>query len=321
MRSTPWKVVAIAGALLLGAPAAASAAEKPVVTTGGAANIEPTSVVLSGTVNPKGAATTYWVEFGTSARFGTSSPPTAIGSGNRGIRIAAGLTGLAAATTYHYRVVASNARGITRGKRRTFKTKPQPLGFSLASTPNPVRAGGVATLAGVLSGTGGDDRRIVIKSNPFPYTQGFLPIGNQLVTNADGSFSMTLPSVAVNTQFIVQMVAKPEIVSAPLTVGTTLGVSRHVRVRRGERRGRLRFRGTIRPAVDGRQVLIQKLRLRDGVWITVGQTVANHGGDGFSRYRKRISQRRGGRYRVLVNVNDVYSPSASRSIRVRRIRD
>ena len=43
-------------------------------------------------------------------------------------------------------------------------------------------------------------------------------------------------------------------------------------VRRGERRGRLRFRGRISPAVDGEQVLIQKLRLSDGVWLTVGET-------------------------------------------------
>ena len=49
----------------LWAPAVASAAEKPVVTTGGAANIAPTSVVLKATVNPKGAETTYFFQYGT----------------------------------------------------------------------------------------------------------------------------------------------------------------------------------------------------------------------------------------------------------------
>jgi hypothetical protein len=318
---TPWKVVAIAGALLMCAPATAAAAEKPSVTTGAAANIEPTTVVLNGTVTPNGANTTYYFQYGTSRLFGSVTPAGSAAAGTGRNRVAVPVGGLAPATTYHYRLVAQNARGITVGKRRTFKTKPQPLGFSLAATPNPVKVGGTTTLTGVLSGTHGDDRRIQVKSNPWPYAQGFLPVGNQIVTLPDGSFSMTVPAVPVTTQFLVQMVARPDVVSAPLVVGATLKVTRRVRVRRGERRGRLRFRGRISPAVDGEQVLIQKLRRRDGVWLRVGETFARNGGDSFSRYRKTIRQRRGGRYRVLVNVDEgTYAPSSSRSILKRRVR-
>ena len=57
MRST-LKAVVIAGALLC-APATAAAAERPVVTTGNATSIAPTTVVLNGFVTPKGATTTY----------------------------------------------------------------------------------------------------------------------------------------------------------------------------------------------------------------------------------------------------------------------
>ena len=320
---TTWKGVAIAGALLLGVPAtAAAAAEKPVITTGAATTIEPTTAVLNGTVTPKGANTTYYFQYGTSSLYGSVTPAATVTAGSGKVRVSVPVGGLAPVTTYHYRLVAQNAKGVGRGAHRTFKTKPIPLGFSFAATPNPVAAGGVATLSGVLQGTHGDDRRIVIKSNPWPYAQGFLPIGNELVTNDDGSFSMTLPAVAVNTQFIVQMVARPEVVSTPVLLGTSLEVTRRVRVRQGERRGRLRFRGRITPAVDGEQVVIQKLRLSDGVWLTVGETFARNAGDSFSRYRKTIRQRRGGRYRVLVNVDEgTYSPSASRSIRRRNIRD
>jgi hypothetical protein len=320
MRKT-LRAVVIAGALLC-APATAVAAERPVVTTGGATDIQPTTAVLNGFVTPSGADTTYYFQVGTSSLYGSVTPAGTVKAGSGRVRVTAAISGAAPVTTYHYRLVAQNSAGVARGKHRTFKTKPEPLGFSFAATPNPVRAGGVATLSGVLGGTFGDDRRIVIKSNPWPYAQGFLPIGNELVTNDDGSFSMTLPAVSVNTQFIVQMVARPEIVSAPVTLGTTLAVTRHVHVTSGERRGRLRFRGTIRPAVDGEQVLIQKLRLRDGVWQTVAETFARNGGASFSRYRKWISQRRGGRYRVVVNVDEgTYSPSASRSIRRRHVRD
>jgi hypothetical protein len=313
------KVVVVVGALLW-APATAAAAEKPVVTTGAAANIQPTSVVLGGRVNPKGAATNYFFQYGTTRLFGFTTPATAAGAGNRGIRVSVPVGALAPFTTYHYRLVAQNSKGMTIGKRRTFKTRRQPLGVSLTATPNPVRAGGVTTLSGVLSGTGNAGRDVVIKSNPWPYTQGFLAVGNALVTNADGSFSQTLPAVGVNTQFLVQMPAKPEVISPIVVVGTSVEVTRDVDVDRGERRGRLRFTGRVTPAVDGREVRIQKLG-RKGWWFKVGRTVTRFNGGESSHYRKTITQRKAGRYRVLVVIGDKYASSASRSVKVRRVRD
>jgi hypothetical protein len=315
------RVAMVVGALLW-APATAAAAEKPVVTTGAAANIEPTTVVLNGTVNPKGAQTTYFFQYGTTSLYGLTTPATAAGAGNRGVKVAVPVGGLAPATTYHYRLVAQNSKGITRGKHRTFKTKRQPLGVSLAAAPNPVRTGGLTTLSGTLTGTGNGGRQVVLKSNPWPYTQGFLQVGNPLVTNTDGSFSATVASVAVNTQFLVQMPAKPEVISPIVVVGTTVKVTRRARVvRRGDRSGRIRFRGRVTPAVDGRQVLIQKLDRETGVWQNVGSTFTRHTGGSSSRYRKTIRQRRGGRYRAVVAMDDKYSSSASRSVKVRRVRD
>jgi hypothetical protein len=312
-------VVAIVGALIW-APATAAAAEKPVVTTGGAANVQPTTVVLNGTVNPKGAETTYFFQYGTTSLYGLTTPATSAGAGNKGVKIAVAVGGLAPFTTYHYRLVAQNSKGVARGQHRTFKTKRQPLGVSLVATPNPVSVGGVTTLSGVLSGTGNGGRNVQLLSNPWPYTQGFLPAGNVFVTNADGSFSSTVASVPVNTQFVVQMPAKPEVISPVVVVGTTVKVTRHVNVQRGDRRGRLRFHGRVRPAVDGREVVIQKLRRSNGVWMNIARTVTRHSGGGWSRYRKTISQRRGGRYRVVVVMDDKYSSSGSRSIKIRRVR-
>ena len=320
MRTT-LKAVVIAAALLC-APATAAAAEKPTVTTGAATAIEPTTATLNGFVTPNGANTTYYFQIGATSLYGSVTSATVVNAGSGRVKVTAAVSGMAPVTTYHYRLVAQNSQGVSRGKHRTFKTKPQPLGFSVAATPNPVDAGGATTISGFLTGTNGDDRRIQVKSNPWPYTQGFLPYGNQLVTNADGSFTVPVLSVPVNTQFIVEMVARPEVVSTPLLIGAALDVTRKVRVTRGDRAGRLRFRGRISPAVDGEQVLIQKLRLKDGVWVTVGETFARNNGASSSRYRKTIRQKRGGRYRVLVTVDEgTYSPSSSRSIRRRHIRD
>jgi hypothetical protein len=319
--SNTLKAVVIAGALLC-APATAAAAERPTVTTGAATAVEPTTATLNGFVTPNGANTTYYFQIGTTSLYGSATPAAVVNAGSGRVKVTAAVSGLAPVTTYHYRLVAQNSQGVARGKHRTFKTKPQPLGFSVAATPNPVDAGGATTISGFLTGTNSDDRRIQVKSNPWPYTQGFLPYGNQLVTNADGSFTVPVLSVPVNTQFIVELVARPEVVSTPLLIGAALDVTRRVKVTRGDRSGKLRFRGRISPAVDGEQVLIQKLRLKDGVWVTVGETFARNNGDSSSRYRKTIRQKRGGRYRVLVNVDEgTYAPSSSRSIRRRHIRD
>jgi hypothetical protein len=303
----------------LWAPAIASAAEKPVARTGGTANVTPTSVVLNGRVNPKGAATTYFFQYGTTVIYGALTPSTAAGQGTKGAHVAVAVAGLAPATTYHYRIVAQSSKGLRRGKDRTFRTRRQPLGVALAATPNPIAVGGSTTLGGALTGTGNGNRQVALQSNPWPYTQGFLTVGNAQVTSATGAFAFPLLSVPMNTQYRVLMASRPDVVSPVVVVGTTVKATRRVKVTRGARSGRLRFAGRLTPAVDGQQVLIQKLL--DGIWVNRGQTTARHGGTGFSLYSKRVRVRRGGRFRVVVNdITGRYTPSVSRSVRVHHVR-
>src|SRR5215204_5654596 len=65
-------------------PAAAVAAPaKPVVTTGGAANIGQSTVVLNGTVNPNNAETTYFFQYGTTSLDGAQTAPASAGKGGK----------------------------------------------------------------------------------------------------------------------------------------------------------------------------------------------------------------------------------------------
>jgi len=318
MRSRSLVALAVVPALLV--PAAASAAPaKPVPTTGGAASVTQSTVVLNGSVNPREAATTYFFQYGTTRLYGAATAPAGAGAGARRVRVAVGVTGLAPATTYHYRLVAQNSKGMVFGRNQTFRTQRQPLGVTLAGLPNPVRAGGAAVLSGALTGTGNAGRQVVLQANPFPYTQGFLQVGNALVTDANGGFSFSLLSVPVTTQYRVLMPQRPDIASPVTVVGATVRVTTRVRVRRFDRRGRLRFTGRVTPAADGQQILVQKLRR--GNWVTIGRTFARNAGDSSSRYVKRVRQRRGGRYRVLANLQGAYVPAAGRTVRVRRVRD
>ena len=303
---------------VLWAPAAALAAA-PTITTGGVANVAPTSAVLNGTVDPNGTATNYLFQYGTTRLYGAGTPATGAGAGKKGVRVAAGLDALAPATTYHYRLVGLRGSRTFFGKDRTFKTKKQPLGVSLAASPNPIRIGHATTLAGVLSGTGNANRQVVLQANPWPYTGGFVNTTNPQVTDASGNFSFPLLSVSVNTQYRVLMVARPEVVSPIVVLGTTNKVTRHAKVRRGSRRGRIHFWGTIRPALDGSPVFVQKLRR--GAWVNIGQTSARATPRNLSRYSKRIRQKHGGTYRiVVVDASGAHSGGVSRTVERHHLR-
>jgi hypothetical protein len=310
-------IVGLVAAGLL--PATAAAAEKPVVRTGGPSNVGQSTVVLNGSVNPRGAATTYFFQYGITRLYGSNTAAASAGAGRRGVRVSAAVGGLAPATTYHFRLVAQNARGLRFGGDRTFRTSRQPLGLTLAAIPNPVRSGRSTVLGGTLSGTGNAGRQVVLQSNPFPYTQGFVTVTNAQLTNAQGGFAFPVLGVTLNTQYRVLMPRRPEIVSPVVALGTTVRVTTRVRVRRGSRRGRLRFRGRLSPAVDGEQILIQKLR-PGGQWRTIARTFARDNGARSSRYVGRVRQRRGGRYRVVANVDGEHVPSVGRTVRVRRVR-
>jgi Ca2+-binding RTX toxin-like protein len=133
----------------------------PAVTTGEAAFITDTGANVAGLVNPRGSATTYTFEFGTTTAYGASTPATDAGSANGDQAVGAVLSGLTGDTTYHYRVVATNAGGTTVGADREFTTLPtcpRPLtaAANVSGTPLGERIVGTAQ-NDVLSGLAGDD--------------------------------------------------------------------------------------------------------------------------------------------------------------------
>jgi hypothetical protein len=100
--------------------------DAPVVLTApGASGVTAESATVAGSVNPKSAKVTdCHVEYGPSASYGKSAPcsPASPGSGSKPVDVSAALTGLSTGTTYHFRVVAANAGGTTRGGDEAFAT-------------------------------------------------------------------------------------------------------------------------------------------------------------------------------------------------------
>ena len=310
-------LLAVAVALL--APATASAASKPGVRTGAVANVTFNSATLNGRVDPNQADTTYFFRYGTTRVFTNDTAMTAVGAGNSFVGVSVTIAGLAPATRYHYRLVAQNRLGTTLGEWRTFTTRRQPLGVTLAANPNPVVPGGSTTLAGQLTGTNNANRDVVLQSNPFPYTQGFLNVGNPLVTDAAGNFSFPVLSVPVNTQFRVVLAQRPEVASPIVVVGAALQVTTKTKkVARHRHSVSVRFSGTITPQNDGGRVSIQKFR--GGTWVEIGHTSARDAGSTHSVFRTRKRLFRSGQFRAVAETEGQYVSGAGRAIfiKVRR---
>jgi hypothetical protein len=170
-------------------------------------------------------------------------------------------------------------------------------------------------LAGTLTGTGAAGREIQLQSNPFPYTQGFAPLGNPQITTATGAFAFPLLSVPLNTQYRIVVPSRPEVSSPIVGVAVAVRVTTHTSTTRVTRGQRVRFSGSIRPARDGARIAFQKRR--NGRWITVAGTVTRHGGPTWSRYTRRVRIRRGGLYRVFASIIDGnYASNVGRTVRI-----
>ncbi|HXR31313.1 MAG TPA: hypothetical protein VN752_09255, partial [Solirubrobacterales bacterium] len=122
MRRPLGALLCALAAALLTAPAASAVA--PVLGTASATDIQGTSALLKGTVDPEGLSTTYRFQYGTASNLTgaseTAAQPAGQGTDPRPARAA--IAGLKLNTTYFFRLVATNSTGTTSGSIASFKT-------------------------------------------------------------------------------------------------------------------------------------------------------------------------------------------------------
>lgn len=119
-------------------------ANPPAVVTGAASELRRETAIVHATVNPEDEEVMGCeFEWGTSESYGQSVPCSSNpGSGVAPVEVSAQLTSLSVETTYHFRVVATNANGTSYGGDATFTT---PL-------HNPPAVTGVSPEAGPQAG-------------------------------------------------------------------------------------------------------------------------------------------------------------------------
>jgi hypothetical protein len=280
--------------------AGAAVAFAPGVSTGGATNVTFSSAVLRGSVNPRGQATNYFFQYGRTRKYGAQTPLAPAGSGSTGIRVSQSISGLAALSTYHFRIVAINATGATLGADKSFTTPKIPLSVAIVGTPNPVVFGNPFVVEGTLSGTGSASHLVTLEANPFPYLGGFHPVGNPQLTSATGGFSFPFIGLLQNTQLRVLTVGKPTVTSPVIVENVAVRIALHVHATR--RHGFARLFGTVAPAEVGAQVGFQLLKPGHRS-VNVGGTTVKTGTATVSKFSRTIRVHRG-LYQVLVKVSD-----------------
>jgi phosphodiesterase/alkaline phosphatase D-like protein len=125
----------------------------PAASTGAATSVTARTAVLGGTVDPGGAPTSYFFQYGATSSYGAQTPTRNAGSKSADVAVAARLFGLSTGTIYHYRVVATNSSGTTDGNDQTFATTAAPAPTVVTGAAASVKPKS-ATLTGMVTPNG-----------------------------------------------------------------------------------------------------------------------------------------------------------------------
>ncbi|MBP6855543.1 MAG: hypothetical protein KBC26_01020 [Candidatus Pacebacteria bacterium] len=179
----------------------------PIVQTNSATNISQTGATLNGSVNPNGANTNYWFEYGTSMSLGNNTPMQSAGSGTSAQSVFASLTGLSANTTYYFRTVAQNQYGTTQGSILSFTTGTNTqcqIPFASTAAATNISAS-LATLNGTINGNGCQT------TYWFEYGTS-MSLGNNTPTQNGGTGSAqayaSVSNLAANTTYYFRVMAQ-----------------------------------------------------------------------------------------------------------------
>ncbi len=260
--------------------------------------IAPTSVVVAAGIDPEGLATSFRIQYGPTAAYGSQTGSATAGSGDAEVKVTHAITGLAPNATYHFRLAASNSAGATLGPDATFTTAKIPPTLTVAVAHGEVAFGRPLGLSGTASGPESAGVAVVVQENPYPYDRGFQNITDPVTVDGGGNFSFALPGLFESAQLRVATAGKPLAYSAP--VGELVRVRVTLHAHRTKRHGYLRLAGTVTPSEPGAKVAFERWQ-HGGFTPLSGTAVRGHAGNS-SHFARIVRIHRPGRYRALVSL-------------------
>ena len=288
----------------------------PAVSNQVARGVDADSATATASVNPNGGETTYVIEWGTTTNYGRRTTATSVGSGREPASVTVPLTGLRPYTRYHWRTVATNAAGITRGNDRSFRTWRQPSAVSIGLSRRTIPWGGDTRVGGRVSGIGVGGLTVALQQQRFLVDQDFTQVGTAR-TGSDGGYLLTIPALFGTTRYRVVTQTQVPVTSGVVTARSSVKVGARAR-----HRSRLRayVEGSVLPGVHGTASL-QRYRKATGwrqvKFKTVAPTDELHTAYSFSVKRPR---KRAPAYRlrvVVAPVRGAHVRGKSRTVTVR----
>ncbi len=174
---------------------------------------------------------------------------------------------------------------------------------ALDAKPNPLVFGSGTELSGRLSGGGAGNVNLRLEIDTTrPYGDAYRtatgPTGAPLTATSDNNGRFTFAvRPRRNSQYRAVAQTTPPLTSAPRLVLVRPQVGLIVSDTTPRAGSRVRFRGTVRPAHDGRNVSIQR-QTSTGGFTTIARTVLRDAGTTYSSYSRRLRVNRDGVYRV-----------------------
>jgi hypothetical protein len=237
----------------------------PGVSDSHSSAIQAAGATLSGNVDPHGAATTYYFQYGQTTSYGTRRPSPAgeLAAGTGKVPVTVTLTGLQPYTRYHWRLVATNAAGKTVGSDHVFRTARLASAITIGLSRRTVPWGRGVSLGGRVSGAGISGMTLALQQEQFPFGQGFREVRTTR-TGRDGGYLFTIDNLWSATRFCVVSRTQPVTTSPVVTANVAVRATIRARLRT---RKRARIAGYIQPAVRG-TVFLQRRR-PSGRWRTM----------------------------------------------------
>lgn len=287
-----YRVVAISdGGTTTGADATLTTAAvspavaAPSVSTTGAREGTPTGMTILGRINPRGAATSWHVDYGPTTSYRSHTPSADLGAGQSTLSVRTRIEGLSAGKRYHYRIVATNAKGTTRGGDHTFVTTTTPTSAILSADPNPVTYGRPVVLTGKLGGSRTRGVRVRLQTTAFPFSSPFADTLAPVTSSSSGSYSFTLPALTLTTRALVIADGTPPILSPTIVLRSAVRAG--IRSIRRTRSGAVKISGRLTPYTRNGFAALQR-QGSNGRWLPLKR--ARPAADG--RYTVTLRPRR-----------------------------